>query len=361
MVRFDNFKPQYRSIKSEVDRAIGRVLVKGWFILGEEVSRFEQELAAYVGTRYAVGVASGTEAIALSLMALGIGPGDEVITTAMTAFPTITGIMQAGARPVVVDVCAENGLIDVDEIESKINRRSAALLPVHLYGQSCAMDRIAAIAKKHGLPVVEDCAQSCGTNYQGRHTGTWGRCGAFSFYPTKNLGAYGDAGAVVTDDRRLSEKLRRLRNYGQRDRYRHPIFGLNSRLDELQAAVLRVKLRHLDAWNRRRREIADHYRRQLRTVSCLREVLGSRSNYHLFVVKSPDRERLLAHLRDQGVQTLIHYPFPVHRQRAFPGPKGGSCPRSERFARMVLSLPIYPELSERNQKRVIEAVNGFTS
>ena len=359
MIRFDNFQVQYRGLKKDIDGAIGRVLARGWFILGEEVARFEEEFAAYIGTRYAVGVASGTEAIALSLMALDIGPGSEVITTAMTAFPTITGILQAGAKPVVVDICEETGLIDVEQIEAKINKRTAAIMPVHLYGQSCDMDRIVAIAKKHRLPVVEDCAQSCGTTYEARRTGSFGRCGAFSFYPTKNLGAYGDAGAVTTNDQRLDRKLRRLRNYGQSDRYRHERFGLNSRLDEIQAALLRVKLKHLDAWNRKRRDIAATYRRRLEAVTCLRENPRSASNHHLFVVKSPARDRLLAHLLGHGVQALIHYPMPVHRQRAFPGLKGQTLPASERFSRMVLSLPIYPELSERNLKRIIQVVNAF--
>jgi len=360
MIRFDNFQVQYRSLKKDIDGAIGRVLARGWFILGKEVARFEEEFAAYIGTRYAVGVASGTEAIALSLMALDIGPGCEVITTAMTAFPSITGILQAGAKPVVVDICEETGLIDVEQIEAKINERTAAIVPVHLYGQSCDMDRIATIAGKYRLPVVEDCAQSCGTTYEARRTGSLGRCGAFSFYPTKNLGAYGDAGAVTTNDQRLDGKLRRLRNYGQSDRYRHERFGLNSRLDEIQAALLRVKLKHLDAWNRKRRDIAASYRRRLRAVTCLRENPGSASNHHLFVVKSPARDRLLAHLLGHGVQALIHYPLPVHRQRAFPGQKRETLPVSERFSRMVLSLPIYPELSERNLSRIIQVVNAFT-
>lgn len=360
MIRFDNFKLQYQSIKDEIDLAIDRVLASGWFILGEKVARFEEEFAVYIGTRYAVGVASGTEAIALSLMALDVGPGCDVITTAVTAFPTITGIIQAGARPVVVDIREENGLIDVEKIEAKVNKRTAALLPVHLYGQSCSLDKIAMIARKYRLPVVEDCAQSCGTTYGARRTGSFGHCGAFSFYPTKNLGAYGDAGAVTTNDRRLYEKLRMLRNYGQSDRYHHDRFGLNSRLDEVQAAILRVKLKHLDAWNRKRREIADSYRRHLRTVSCLQENPKSVSNYHLFVVKSPARHRLLAHLQAHSIQALIHYPLPVHRQRAFPGHKGESFPASERFCRQVLSLPIYPELSEQNLKRIIKVVNAFT-
>lgn len=359
MVRFDNFGPQYRSIKNEVDRAICRVLASGRFILGNEVALFEEEFASYIGTRYAVGVASGTEAIALSLMALDIGPGCEVITTDMTAFPTITGILQAGANPVLVDICPDSGLIDPDAIERKITKRTAAIVPVHLYGDSCDMDRIGVIARKHRLKIVEDCAQACGTTFGPRRTGNLGNCGAFSFYPTKNLGAYGDGGAITTHDERLNQKLRSLRNYGQKDRYHHERFGLNSRLDEIQAAVLRVKLKYLDKWNQKRREIADEYRRHLANAFCLAENPRTLHNYHLFVIKSPDRDRLLAHLLAHHIQCLIHYPIPVHRQPAFPFRKQGAFPVSERFAKSILSLPIYPELGGKDRQRIIKVIHDF--
>ena len=359
MIRFDNFLPQYESIRQEVDGAIQRVLKKGWFILGEEVQRFEKEFADYIGTNYAVGVASGTEAIALSLMALEIGKGDEVITANMTAFPTVTGIMQAGAKPVVVDISPDTGLIDPARIEERITEKTRAILPVHLYGQSCPMADILDLAERRGLQVVEDCAQSSGSTYGTKRTGSLGHCNAFSFYPTKNLGAYGDGGAVTTADAAIYQRLLRLRNYGKSSRYHHDEFGINSRLDEIQAAVLRVKLARLDEWNRRRREIASHYRSELSSVACLDEKACGVPNYHLFVIKSDHRDGLLKHLQDNGVECYIHYPLPVNRQRAFPFQKRERFPACEAFADSILSIPLYPELKPEEQERVIRVINGF--
>jgi dTDP-4-amino-4,6-dideoxygalactose transaminase len=359
MIRFDGFLTQYESIRDKVDGAIQRVLKRGWFILGEEVERFEREFADYIGTKYAVGVASGTEAIALSLMALGIGKGHEVITTSMTAFPTITGIMQAGAKAVLVDILPDTGLIDPARIEERITEKTRALLPVHLYGQSCQMDDILALAERRGLKVVEDCAQSCGSTYGKKRTGSLGHCNAFSFYPTKNLGAYGDGGAVTTDDAAIYQRLLRLRNYGKSSRYHHDEFGLNSRLDEIQAAVLRVKLARVNEWNRRRREIAGHYRGELSGVTCLDEKAYGVPNYHLFVIKSTHRDRLLKHLQDSGVESHIHYPLPVSRQRAFPFQKSERFPACEAFADSILSIPLYPELEPEEQEQVIRVINGF--
>ena len=359
MIRFDNFLPQYESIRQDVDGAIQRVLKRGWFILGEEVERFEQEFAEYIGTNYAVGVASGTEAIALSLVALGIGRGDEVITTTMTAFPTVTGIMQARARPVVVDILPDTGLIDPTCIEERITQKTRAIVPVHLYGQSCPMADILDLAERRGLKVVEDCAQSSGSTYGTKRTGSLGHCNAFSFYPTKNLGAYGDGGAVTTDDGAIYQRLLRLRNYGKTSRNRHDEFGINSRLDEIQAAVLRVKLPRLDGWNRRRREIASRYRSGLRSVTCLDEKAYGVPNYHLFVIKGDHRDRLLKHLQDNGVECYIHYPLPVNRQRAFRFQKRERFPACEAFADSILSIPLYPELEPEEQERVIRVINGF--
>ena len=359
MIRFDNFLPQYESIRQEVDGAIQRVLKKGWFVLGEEVERFEQEFAEYIGTNYAVGVASGTEAIALSLMALGIGKEDEVITTNMTAFPTVTGIMQAGAKPVVVDISPDTGLIDPARIEEGITKKTRAILPVHLYGQSCPLADILDLAERRGLKVVEDCAQSSGSTHGTKRTGSLGHCNAFSFYPTKNLGAYGDGGAVTTDDAVIYRRLLRLRNYGKSNRYHHDEFGINSRLDEIQAAALRVKLPRLDAWNRRRREIASYYRSELSSVVCLDEKAYGVPNYHLFVIKSDHRDQLLKHLQDNGVECYIHYPVPVNRQRAFPFQKRERLPACEAFADSILSIPLYPELKPEEQERVVRVINGF--
>ena len=363
VIRFDNFNVQYASIKEEIDAAIRRVLESGWFILGKEAAAFEREFARYIGCRYCLGVASGTDAIALSLMALDIGSGDEVITTDMTAFPTIAAVMQAGALPVVVDISPDDGLIDPDKIEAKITKQTKAIIPVHLYGQSCDMDPICEIARKHRLKIVEDCAQSVGATYKERKTGVFGDVNAFSFYPTKNLGAYGDAGAVTTNDEATYNKLLQMRNYGQRARYYHDPFGINSRLDEMQAAVLRVKLEHLDQWTRQRRQHAAYYREHLKSVTCLKENSYGLPVYHLFVIKTSRRDRMLEYLQSNGIQCLIHYPVPIHRQKAFPTRSHQDhyiYPHTERFADEIFSIPIYPELTGEQQERIVEAINGMS-
>jgi dTDP-4-amino-4,6-dideoxygalactose transaminase len=363
VIRFDNFNVQYASVKEEIDAAIRRVLESGWFILGKEAAAFEREFARYIGCRYCLGVASGTDAIALSLMALDIGSGDEVITTNMTAFPTIAAVVQAGALPVVVDISPEDGLIDPDKIEAKITTRTKAIVPVHLYGQSCDMDPICEIARKHRLKIVEDCAQSVGAAYKEKKTGVFGDVNAFSFYPTKNLGAYGDAGAVTTNDEAAYNKLLQMRNYGQRARYYHDTFGINSRLDEMQAAVLRVKLKHLDQWTRQRRRHAHYYREHLKSVTCLEENSYGVPVYHLFVIKTSRRDRMLEYLQSNGIQCLIHYPVPIHRQKAFPTRSHQDhniYPHTERFADEILSIPIYPELTGEQQERIVEAINRIS-
>lgn len=366
MIRFDNFKIQYAALKEELDTAVHRVLDSGWFIMGRELEAFEREFAQYTGCRYAVGVASGTDAITLSLMALDIGPGDEVITTDMTAFPTAAGIMRAGASPVTADISDTDGLIDPAAIEKKITPRTKAIVPVHLYGQSCDLDPILEIATKHRLQVVEDCAQSVGATYKNKMTGTYGAVNAFSFYPTKNLGAYGDAGAITTGDDVLYQKLLKLRNYGQRIRYHHDSFGINSRLDEMQAAVLRVKLKFLDRWNAKRREHAAYYREHLQSVTCLEERDYGTPVYHLFIIKTHRREKLMHHLKEKEIQTLIHYPVPIHRQEAMSGQPGAESrdpaayPNSVRFAGEILSIPIYPELTSQHREEIVKVIDDFT-
>lgn len=362
MIRFDNFKIQYAVIQKEVDAAIKRVLLSGWFIMGKELEAFEKEFATYIGCNYCVGVASGTEAIALSLMSSGIGSGTEVITTNMTAFPTISGIIQAGATPVVVDISQDDGLIDINAIEKKINKNTKAILPVHLYGQSCDMDAICKLGHQYNLKVVEDCAQSVGATYKGKKTGTFGDVAAFSFYPTKNLGAYGDAGAITTRDEEVYKKLLRLRNYGQRVRYYHDEFGINSRLDEIQAAILRVKLNYLEKWNMIRRKHASYYKKHLQTVSCLKENDYGSPVYHLFVIKTPERDLLVEYLKSREIQTFIHYPIPIHQQKGFPQGKNQTTeryPNTERFASEILSIPIYPELKEENREKIVKKINEF--
>lgn len=357
MIGFNNFKAQYASIQSEIDVAVHRVLSSGRYILGKEVERFEREFSKISETQYCVGVASGTEAIALSLIAMGIGCGDEVITSAMTAFPTVTGILQAGAVPVAADIFHSNGLVNPQSIASKISKKTKAILPVHLYGQMADMDAILAIAKKFRLKVVEDCAQSSGAALRGRVAGSWGDTAAFSFYPTKNLGAYGDAGAVATSQKDIFEKVISLRNYGKSSAYCHDGPGINSRLDEIQAAILRVKLKYLGRWNRRRREIAGIYRKNLPEPVCLSENTHAEHTYHLFVIKVRKRGNVRKTLKRRGIETLLHYPIPVHKQKAFLDYVQGPLPAAEKFAKQILSLPIYPELTDQEAKYIARETN----
>ena len=342
-----------------IDAAVRTVLESGRFILGEQLRAFEKEFAHYICVKYCAGVASGTEAIALSLMALGVGNGDEVITTNVTAFPTITGIMQALARPVVVDINAVDGLLDCGKVESKITAKTKAIVAVHLYGQCCDMKPLRALARNHKLWLIEDAAQAAGSAYKGKKAGCFGDCGAFSFYPTKNLGAFGDGGAITTDSEALYQKILMLRNYGQIKHFYHEVFGINSRLDELQAAILRVKLGILDQGNMRRNAIAGRYREQLKTVVCLTHHDYGTHNYHIFVVQHPRRDACIRHLRSKGIPTMVHYPVPINRQKSFPFQKNETFPESERFVGTIFSLPLYPELSDDAVGQIIEAVNGF--
>jgi dTDP-4-amino-4,6-dideoxygalactose transaminase len=360
MILLNDFKKQYAQIKEQIDSAVFRVLESGWYILGKELTSFETEFAEFIGVPYCVGVASGTEAIALSLMALGIGPGDEVIAPCFTAFPTITGIMQTGAVPVLVDVNPEDGLINVNSIKKKLSAKTRAIVPVHLYGQSCDMDPLFDIADSCGLRIIEDCAQSAGATYKGKQTGSFGVCSAFSFYPTKNLGAPGDAGAVVTHDKDIYDKLLSLRNYGQTVRYLHDSIGINSRMDEMHAAVLRAKLPYLTAWNERRRQIAGMYRKKMTDFELIRENAYGSPCYHLFVIKSPERDQLLAFLKNRGIQALIHYPVPINRQKAFRWQKDEVFSGTEQLASAVLSLPVYPELTDKEAENIITALHAFS-
>lgn len=359
MILFNDFKREYAQTGPEIERAVKRVFDSGWYVLGKEGESFEREFAAYIGVPYCVGVSNGTESIALALRALEIGEGDEVITTDMTAFPTITGIRQAGAIPVLVDIRQEDGLMDYSQIEAKITGRTKAIVPVHLYGQCCHMEEICRIAGDNGLKIVEDCAQAAGSTYGNKKAGSFGDCAAFSFYPTKNLGAYGDAGAITTADEMVYRRLLALRNYGQTKRYYHDFEGINSRLDEVQAAILRVKLERLEDGNRRRREIAGMYRKGLRGVVCLKEHEYGRMNYHLFVIRTSLRDELMNFLESKGIKTLIHYPVPIHLQKAFNGQKEGEFQQTLEFASDILSLPIYPQLTDEEVMTVICSVNEF--
>ena len=356
-------KRQHQALKDEIDAAVAQVFDSGWFVLGKNVEAFEQEFAEYCGVKFAVGVGSGVEAIHLGLLACGIGPGDEVITVAHTAVPTALGISFAGATPVFVDIVPETYVMDVGQLASKITDRTKAILPVHLYGLTVDMDPLTELAEERGLKVVEDASQAHGAAYRGKKAGAIGHAGCFSFYPSKNLGACGEGGMVTTNDEAIAEKVRMLRNYGQEDRYHHKYKGYNSRLDELQAAILRVKLKHLDSWNARRREIAAAYSDALSGGGVITPVEpdGREHVYHLYVVRSPERDALREHLKEREVGTQIHYPIPVHLQEAYEdlGLAKGALPETEHAAAEILSLPIYPELTDSEVQQVIEAVKSF--
>lgn len=359
-IPFNNFQLLHQDIRQELEDAFRRVLNSGWFILGPEVESFEKAFAEFLGTSHVVGVASGTDAIALALKALNIGDGDEVITTSMTAFPTITGIQITGAVPVVVDIDPTCGLIDTNLIEQSITAKTKAILPVHLYGQCCDMNPIMTIAEKYHLSVIEDCAQSCGAEYRNSMSGTIGHIGCFSFYPTKNLGALGDAGAVVTGSPELADKLRALRNYGQISRYQHQYDGINSRLDEVQAALLRVKLKYVAKWNAERIRIASLYKTNLPHNILLTEYDYGKHVYHLFPILLDNRDEFIEYMKSKEIAVLSHYPVPVHKQPAFKG-VAGQLDKVELFAQRVVSLPISPELDDDSIYRIIAETCKFVN
>jgi dTDP-4-amino-4,6-dideoxygalactose transaminase len=351
---------QFLSYKQEILEAIEKVLNSGQYILGPEVQAFEQEFAQFVGVRFGIGVASGTDALYLALRAVDVGPGDEVITVPHTAVATVAAIEMCGATPVLVDIDLDTYTLSPHRLEAVINSRTKAIIPVHLYGHPADMEPILEIARRHHVFVIEDCAQAHGAMYQGKRVGSFGDLAAFSFYPTKNLGAIGDGGIIVTDDPTLAEKVKLLRQYGWRQRYISEIPGWNSRLDEIQAAILRVKLRHLQEDNQRRRLLAEIYNQLLVNAPVVlpKERPGSYHVYHQYVIRHPQREELMAFLKKRGINTLVHYPLPIHLQPAYKGRLGdvGSLPNSEQAAREVLSLPLYPEMGEANVHTVAQAI-----
>lgn len=354
---------QYLAHKDEIDLAIRRVLERGWYILGEEVKAFEAEFAAYIGVAHGIGVGSGTEALHVALVAAGIGPGDEVITVSHTAVATVAAIELAGAIPVLMDIEPDFYTLDPHQLESCISPRTKAIIPVHLYGQPADLGPILSIARQHGLMVIEDCAQAHGAIYQGRRVGSWGDMACFSFYPTKNLGALGDGGMVVTNDSQLAQRARLLREYGWAERYVSHLRGWNTRLDELQAAILRVKLRHLDQANTQRSTLAARYDAELSKagLGLPKSRPGATHVHHLYVVRSSRRDELQAHLKTKDIGALVHYPVPIHRQPAYLGrlPGGDSLPETERAAQEVLSLPMYPELPPNDLQTVVAAIEDF--
>jgi dTDP-4-amino-4,6-dideoxygalactose transaminase len=350
----------HAEIRADLDAAWRRVLASDRLILGPEVEAFEAEFAAYCGAAHCVGVGNGLDALTLILRALDIGAGDEVIVPANTYIATWLAVTHVGATPVPVDPDRETFNLDPTRIESALSPRTRAIMPVHLYGQPADMEPITAIAARHRLAVIEDAAQAHGARCRGKRVGTLGVAAGFSFYPTKNLGAFGDAGAVVTDDAALAARIRRLRNYGSVEKYRCEIAGVNSRLDELQAALLRVKLTRLDAWNRRRQVAAERYRALLTDVGVGLPAVPHWADpvWHLFVIRSRERERLRVALAEAGVETMVHYPIPPHRQPAYAalGFAEETFPIAERLHREVLSLPLWPQIGEAHQLRVAEAL-----
>jgi dTDP-3-amino-3,4,6-trideoxy-alpha-D-glucose transaminase len=341
-----------------VQQAIARVVERGWFILGPELEAFEHEFATRSGAAQAVGVGTGTDAIAIALRTLGIGPGDEVITSPLSAAYSALAIMMAGARPVFADIDPDRLTLDPSAAASAVTSRTAAIIPVHLYGQPADMRALGAVAERHDLAIVEDCCQAHLATCDGRPVGSFSRIAAYSFYPTKNLGALGDGGALTSDDPALVARAKRLRNGGQTDRYHHAEFGVNSRLDELQAAILRARLTFLPAWTVQRRALAARYRRALADVDTISvpPELDAGHVYHLFPVRSAVRQAMQAHLRESGVETLIHYPVPIPRQPALAGADPADCPVADRVCGEIFSLPLYPSLPDPAIERITAAV-----
>lgn len=360
----NNFVRRYQANKKAIDRAVGGVLRSGWFVMGPELAKFEHSFAKYLGVKHVVGVHSGTDALYLALRALGVGAKDEVITVAHTATPTASAIRLTGATPVFVDIDEQTYNIDPALIERAITKRTKVILPVHLYGYPAEMDAIMRIAKKYRIFVLEDCAQATGATYKGKKVGTFGHINAFSFYPTKNLGTFGDGGAVATNDAKLAERVRWIRQYGETERYKNKVEGINSRLEELQASLLNWGLPKLGGWNKKRAHIAARYGKALAGLPLVLPRVGDKKNihaWHLFVVRTKKRDALKKYLAKKGIATSIHYPIPIHLQEAyrFLGYKRGDLPVTERIVDVILSLPISPELTTGEQHTIIGDITGF--
>ena len=362
-----DLKKQYQGIKKEIDQAVQGVLDSGAFILGENVQSLEKEIAFFLGVGFAVGLASGTDALELPLRAFGIKSGDEVITTPFTFIATAEAICLVGANPVFCDIRPDDYTIDVKEVRKKITKKTKAIIPVHLYGHPCCMNELSEVAKEYDLKVIEDCAQAIGSEYRDKKVGSFGDCGAFSFFPSKNLGAYGDGGIAVTNNKELADKIRILRMHGAIDKYRHSFQGRNSRLDELQAAILRVKLKYLDKWNESRRNNAAIYNKLFlksgleKNLVLPKELPNCKHTYHVYAIKSGQRDKLQEFLKEQGVTTLMHYPVPIHLEEVYKylGYKKGDFPNAELAASGVLSLPMYPELKTEEIEYIVKKIAEF--
>lgn len=360
-IPFLDLKAQYKSIKPEIDEAVKRVIDSQYFVLGSELEAFEKEFAKYLRIKYVVGVNSGTDGLILALLSLGIGKGDEVITLANSFIATTTAIVQVGAKPVLVDCDSDTYQINVKQVEEKITKKTKVILPIHLYGAPAEIDKLKKIAKKNKLFLVEDACQAHGATLRDKKVGTFGDLGVFSFYPSKNLGAYGDGGAIVTNNKNLYKKVIKLRNHGRVKKYYYDSYGINSRLDEIQATVLRVKLKYLDKWNKKRNEVADSYNKSLKNYKTQRVINNGKSVYHLFVIESANRDKLKKYLLDNGIHTLIHYPVPIHLQKAYEylGYKKGYFSNAEKLSKTLLSLPLYPEITNEEIIYVSKLINTF--
>ncbi len=354
----------YEALKDEIDAAVNDVLSSANYILGPNVTAFEQDLAKYLSCKNVIGCANGTDAIVLALKALGIGAGDEVITVSHSYFATSEAVALVGAEPVFVDIVESDFNIDVSKIEKAITKKTKCIIPVHLYGQSCEIEEVVKIANNHGLYVIEDCAQAIGAKYNGKMVGTFGNIGTTSFYPTKNLGCFGDGGALFTNDSALAEKIRLLRMHGSPKRYVHDIVGFNSRLDEIQAAILRIKLKHLDRWNQARKDTGDYFSSCL---SGIEEIVipSIKPNcthiFHQYTIRTKSRDKLQEELKKKKIDTLIYYPIPIHKQKAFSYLKGRNYNLSvtERICNEILSLPMYPELDREKKDYICENIKSF--
>ncbi|MFH1080922.1 MAG: DegT/DnrJ/EryC1/StrS family aminotransferase [Pseudomonadota bacterium] len=361
MIPMVDLQRQYQQLKPDIDAAVQEVLNQSQFILGPNVAALEKEIAAYHGRAFAISVASGTDALLLALRACGIGPGNEVITTPFTFIATAEVIALLGAIPVFVDIEPDTFNIDTEKIEQKITPRTRAIIPVHLFGHPAGMDAIMALAEKYNLKVIEDCAQAFGAEHHGKKVGAFGDCGCFSFFPSKNLAGYGDGGMIVTDDKQAAGQIRMLRNHGSTVRYYHSLIGYNSRLDEIQAAIIRVKLKHIDNFNAARHANAQIYRTLLHEngMALPTERLGCRHAYHQFTIRSERRDRIMAALQENGIAAAVYYPVPLHRQEAFAGGSsaGEHFACAETCAGEVLSLPMFPELSQDEIRIICDVVN----
>lgn len=362
-LEFLDLKAQYETIKEEIKKAIMDIVESGHYIMGPNVKAFEEEIAEYLGVKHAIAVANGTDALVLTLDALGIGPGDEVITSPYTFFASAECISRVGAKPVFADIDPETLNINPEEIEKKITEKTKAIIPVHIFGRAVEMDKITALAEKHGLYVVEDACQAIGSEINGRKVGTIGKAGCFSFFPTKNLGAYGDGGLVITNDDELADKIRLLRVHGSRKKYFHDVIGYNSRLDEIQAAILRVKLKYIDSWNEARRQKAKLYNELLKNTPVITpDIIDGKSHvFHLYTILATNRDELKKHLEQKGIPTGIYYPLPLHLQEAYKdlGYKKGDMPVAEKTCESNLSLPLYPELPDGQIKYIADSVIEF--